>query len=301
MSEMSQRDMLLLGQIRKGKGGAWEHLIEEYEGRLLNFATARLPQHADAEDIVQDTFVSFIRGLSNFRGEVSLETYLFIILRNKIFDRYRSRRSKSVCLIQDVYIGVRDDDRVNIFEQMSAPDPTASWYISQVEDYKLQRKALMQSLRDFLKVFKSSQKFRDLKMIELLFYCNISNKNVAHLFNLEETTIRVFKHRRLKQIRRKITKLNGLTNFASSNFEHLITEIWETHRLSCPKRSTLGGFLLETLEPEWFDYVDFHLTTLGCHFCRANLKDLKRHKTTNEQRLFRKRIMESTVGFLSSS
>jgi RNA polymerase sigma factor (sigma-70 family) len=301
MSEMSQADKHLLGEILNGKSGSWEHLIEKYEGRLLNFATGRLHQRADAEDIVQDTFVSFIRGLSNFRGETSLETYLFIILRNKIFDRYRSKRSRLVCLIQDVYIGVRDDGKADIFEMMSAPDPTASWYISQVEDYKLHRKTLVQSLRDFLKVFKSSKKFRDLKMIELLFYCNISYKDVANLFNLEETTIRVFKHRCLKQIRRKNTQINGLTNFAYSNFEHLITEIWETHRLSCPKRSTLGGFLLETLEPEWFDYVDFHLTMLGCHFCRANLKDLKRHKTTNEQRLFRKRIMESTVGFLSSS
>lgn len=301
MSEMNQTDRQILREIRNGKPGSWEQLIEEYEGRLLNFATARVPQRADAEDIVQDTFVSFIKGLRNYRGEASLETYLFIILRNKIFDRYRSKRSRSVCLIQDVYIGSRDDSRANIFEQLPAPDLTASWYTSQVEDYKLGRKALVQSLRDFLKVFKSSQKFRDLKMTELLFYCKISNKYVANLFNLEETTIRVFKHRCLKQIRRGIAQLNGLTNFASSNFEDLITEIWETHRLSCPKRSTLGGFLLETLEPGWFDYVDFHLTTLGCHFCRANFKDLKRHKTTNEQRLFRKRIMESTVGFLTGS
>ena len=298
---MSKWEMLLLGQIRKGKAGAWEHLIEKYEGRLLNFATARLPQRADAEDIVQDTFVSFIRGLSNFRSETSLETYLFIILRNKIFDRYRSIRSKSVCLIQDVYSKGQGDEGVNVFEQISAPDPTASWYISQVEEHEFARKALTEALREMLKVFKASQKFRDLKMIELLFYCRIPNNYVANLFKLKEITVRVFKHRCLKRIRGNITKLDALTNLASSNYEHFLTEIWESHRLSCPKRSTLGAFLLETLEPRWFDYVDFHLTTLGCHFCRANLKDLKRHKTTDEQRLFRKRIMESTVGFLSSS
>ncbi|MHC4313062.1 MAG: hypothetical protein ACYSW3_11435 [Planctomycetota bacterium] len=157
------------------------------------------------------------------------------------------------------------------------------------------------SLRELLKVFKTTQKFRDLKMIELLFYCRIPNKYVANLFKLKEISVRVFKHRCLKRIRENITKFDTLTNLASSNYEYFLTEIWESHRLSCPKRSTLGAFLLETLEPRWFDYVDFHLTTLGCHFCRANLKDLKRHKTTDEQRLFRKRIMESTVGFLSSS
>jgi RNA polymerase sigma factor (sigma-70 family) len=276
-------------------------LISQYEGRLLNFATARLPQLADAEDIVQDTFVSFIKGLGEFRGETSLETYLFIILRNKIFDRYRSRKAKSVCLIQDVYIGLHDDEKVNIFEQVSAPDPTASWYMSQDEQHGLARKALTEALRELLSDFKESLKFRDLKMVELLFYCKISYHDVAKLFKLEKATIRVFKHLCLKRIRGNIGKVNSLTSFASLHFEDYLTEIWETERLSCPKRSTLGAFLLETLEPGWFDYVDFHLTTIGCHFCRANLKDLQRQKTTNEQRLFRKRIMESTVGFLSGS
>jgi len=301
MSEMNETDRLLLGEIRNGKGGAWARLIGRYEGRLLHFATARLPQRADAEDVVQDTFVSFIKGLGKFRGETSLETYLFIILRNKIFDRYRSKRAKSVSLIQDVYIDGQDDEGVNIFERLPAPEPTASWYISRNEQQGLARKTLTDALRKLLKDFKESLRFRDLKMVELLFYCKISNSDVANLFKVEKSAVRVFKHRCLKRIRGNIGKVNSLTDFESSHLENYLTEIWETQRLSCPKRSTLGAFLLETLEPGWFDYVDFHLTTLGCHFCRANLKDLQRQKATNEQRLFRKRIMESTVGFLSGS
>ncbi len=301
MTEINETDKLLLGQIRNGKGSAWSRLIGQYEGRLLNFATARLPQRADAEDVVQDTFVSFIKGLGKFRGETSIETYLFIILRNKIFDRYRNKRAKSVSLIQDVYIDGQDDEGSNIFERLPAPDPTASWCISRNEQQELARKALTEALRELLKDFKKSLRFRDLKMVELLFYCRISHNDVANLFKLEKTAVRVFKHRCLKRIRGNIGKVNSLTGFASSHLENYLTEIWETQRLSCPKRSTLGAFLLETLEPGWFDYVDFHLTNLGCHFCRANLKDLQRQKTTNEQRLFRKRIMESTVGFLSGS
>jgi RNA polymerase sigma factor (sigma-70 family) len=267
----------------------------------LNFATARLPQRADAEDVVQDTLVSFIKGLGKFRGETSLETYLFIILRNKIFDRYRSKRSKSVSLIQDVFHEGQGDDGINVFEQIPAPAPTASWYISRNEQQGLARKALTEALRELLKDFKESLRFRDLKMVELLFYSRISNRDVANLFKVENAAVRVFKHRCLKRIRGSVGKVNSLSGFASLHLENYLTEIWETQRLSCPKRSTLGAFLLETLEPGWFDYVDFHLTTLGCHFCRANLKDLQRQKTTNEQRLFRKRIMESTVGFLSGS
>ena len=81
--------------------------------------------------------------------------------------------------------------------------------------------------------------------------------------------------------------------------EDLLTEVWEAQRLSCPNRSTLGAFLLETLSAEWFDYVDFHLTTLGCHSCRASFKDLQEQQDREQRTSFRRRILTSTAGFLS--
>ena len=59
------------------------------------------------------------------------------------------------------------------------------------------------------------------------------------------------------------------------------------------------SFLLENLPLEWFDYVDFHLATVGCHFCRASFKDLQERQNGHEQERFQQRIMTSTVGFLS--
>ncbi|MHC4170674.1 MAG: sigma-70 family RNA polymerase sigma factor [Planctomycetota bacterium] len=62
---------------------------------------ARVPQQADAEDIVQNTFASFVRVVGTLQIKVSLETYLFGIVRNEIVQRIRTQRAKSVCLIQD--------------------------------------------------------------------------------------------------------------------------------------------------------------------------------------------------------
>ena len=84
----------------------------------------------------------------------------------------------------------------------------------------------------------------------------------------------------------------------SAQFENLLTEIWQFRRLSCPKRSTIGAYLLKTLEKSWQSYVEFHLNKLGCHFCRANLEDMELKTRENQNDSFRKRIMESTVGFL---
>ena len=57
--------------------------------------------------------------------------------------------------------------------------------------------------------------------------------------------------------------------------EHTVGAVWRRHRLSCPTREQLGSFLLQALEPGCQDYVEFHLKTVGCPFCQANLADLK--------------------------
>ena len=83
--------------------------------------------------------------------------------------------------------------------------------------------------------------------------------------------------------------------------EALLTQIWEEQRPSCPKRSTIGAYLLGTLDKPWHDYIDFHLQQLGCRFCRANLADLQQHNGAAQRHVdrLRTRIMQSTVGFLN--
>ena len=57
--------------------------------------------------------------------------------------------------------------------------------------------------------------------------------------------------------------------------EHTLGAIWTRHRLSCPKREQLGSYLLGALDDDLHDYVRFHLQTIGCAYCLANLADLK--------------------------
>ena len=63
---------------------------------------SRLRQPSEAEDLVQETFLSFLKSLATFRAEASLETYLFLILRRKIADHYRGQKL-TICLLQDLY------------------------------------------------------------------------------------------------------------------------------------------------------------------------------------------------------
>lgn len=299
MSDTEKTNSGALEAIRQGDAQAWSQLIEEYQGRLLRFAQSRVSQHADAEDIVQETFTSFLKAIDKLQIEVSLETYLFGILRHEIADRYRSRKAKAVCLVQDIYRTGTGSTPASPVGQVSAYGPSVSWCVCQEELHQLQRRTLAQALQELVAGFKNGAKLRDLKIAELLFYCNLRNTDVAKLLGLEDGLVRVIKHRCLKRIRASVLALGLPSDVSFSYSEDILTELWESLRLSCPKRSTLGAFLLETIPPEWFDYVDFHLTTIGCHFCRANFKDLQQQQAGRAQEDLRQRIMTTTIGFLS--
>jgi RNA polymerase sigma factor (sigma-70 family) len=298
MGDTHQSDKNLLEAIRRGDAEAWSRLVDEYQGRLLRFTMTRVPQRADAEDIVQETFTSFVKIVGNLQIETTLETYLFSILRNEIANRYRTRWARTVCLIQDVCRPGTGDAPADSFAWVASSDPSVSWCISHDEQFQLLRQALTGILGRLVKRYQEAKRFRDLKVADLVFYCHLPNVDVARLLKLDEGMVRVMKHRCLKRIRREITEDESLKDISIAYSDDLLTEIWESQRLSCPKRSTLGAFLLETLSPEWFDYVDFHLTTMGCHFCRASFKDLQEQQTSEQHTRFRLRVLTSTAGFL---
>jgi hypothetical protein len=82
--------------------------------------------------------------------------------------------------------------------------------------------------------------------------------------------------------------------------EHSIGAIWRRQRLTCPSREQLGSFVLQVLESDLQDYVEFHLKIIACPYCLANLADLqhlhKEPKAKTQAR--RKKFFESSAGYL---
>ncbi|QEL14606.1 hypothetical protein [Limnoglobus roseus] len=85
--------------------------------------------------------------------------------------------------------------------------------------------------------------------------------------------------------------------------EHSIGAIWRRERLSCPTREQLGGFLLDALDPDLHEYIAFHLKTVGCPHCSANLDDLTKRQAEAEGpvKTRRQRILKSTAGVLRNA
>jgi hypothetical protein len=82
--------------------------------------------------------------------------------------------------------------------------------------------------------------------------------------------------------------------------DHTIGAIWRRARLTCPSREQLGSYVLQVLDPGLQDYIEFHVRTVACAFCQANLTDLQtRQKEAQAQvQERRRRIFASSAGLL---
>jgi RNA polymerase sigma-70 factor (ECF subfamily) len=83
-------DLALVEQCRANVPGAFEQVYRSHAPRLFGLI-CRLVGRLDAEDLLQETFLSAHRKLGLFRGEAALGTWLFRLATNICIDHLRSR------------------------------------------------------------------------------------------------------------------------------------------------------------------------------------------------------------------
>jgi len=76
-------ELELVAGLRAGDERAFEALIERYHGSLIRLALLYVPSRAVAEEVVQETWLGVLQGLSRFEGRSALKTWIFRILTNR--------------------------------------------------------------------------------------------------------------------------------------------------------------------------------------------------------------------------
>ncbi|HWJ04751.1 MAG TPA: RNA polymerase sigma factor [Steroidobacteraceae bacterium] len=82
-------DDSLLRRVIDGETAAFAPLLRRYNRRLFRLARATLRDDAEAEDALQDAYVTAYRNLRQFRGDASLCTWLSRVVLNECFGRLR--------------------------------------------------------------------------------------------------------------------------------------------------------------------------------------------------------------------
>jgi RNA polymerase sigma-70 factor (ECF subfamily) len=88
-------DAVLVERCRRGDLTAFEELYRTHAGRLFSVACRMVGNPADAEDLLQEIFLSAHRKLESFRGESALATWLYRLATNQCLDYLRSRAGRT--------------------------------------------------------------------------------------------------------------------------------------------------------------------------------------------------------------
>jgi len=95
-------DEQLVEATLDGSDAAFSDLVERYQDRLLRFLMTRAASRADAEDAIQDTFISAYRYLDSFDSRWRFSTWIYrIAIRNAARQRRPEWHDSDVELVGD--------------------------------------------------------------------------------------------------------------------------------------------------------------------------------------------------------
>jgi len=201
-----QDDHALLGRLRAGDEAAFEALVARHDRALRRVARTFVRTPADADDVVQETWLAVIRGLDQFEGRASLTTWIFRILINRARTRAsRDARSVPFSALQD------DDDRPAVDSAAfagdgrwrSAPPRLESDPEASVLGVEL-RTHLLQAVEQLAPAQRAVITLRDLVGLE--------TEDVCSLLEISDGNARVLLHRARARVR---AALGGLVEVTS--------------------------------------------------------------------------------------
>ncbi len=89
-------DAELIQAYKRGDDGAFRKLVRRHESRVAATVIGMLGNCPEAEDVGQETFIRFHKGLSKYRGDASVGTYLTRIAINLSLNELKRRKRKSL-------------------------------------------------------------------------------------------------------------------------------------------------------------------------------------------------------------
>jgi RNA polymerase sigma-70 factor, ECF subfamily len=118
------RDAELVRRFNRGDDDAFVEIMSRYRDKIFSIALRHLRNHADAEEITQDTFIRAHRALATFRGDSSLATWLHRIAFNLSRNRHKyyfCRRRQATLSLDCAF---SDENKATFSDLIASDDPS---------------------------------------------------------------------------------------------------------------------------------------------------------------------------------
>ncbi|WP_112379025.1 RNA polymerase sigma factor [Flagellimonas maritima] len=114
MSHQNEHTDALLQSCLKGKQSAQMEIYNRYYKAMYNISFRIVKNSAEAEDVMQESFLNAFTKLHTFKGDVTFGAWLKrIVINNSIYHYKKQKKAKAVDLDEVLY-KVEDNDGVSL-------------------------------------------------------------------------------------------------------------------------------------------------------------------------------------------
>ncbi|HEX9477127.1 MAG TPA: sigma-70 family RNA polymerase sigma factor [Methylomirabilota bacterium] len=187
----------LIGRLRHRDAGALEILMQRHGARVYRVALGITRNEADAEEVVQDVFLSLFEKIAAFEERAALGTWLYRVATNRALLRRRGKRVELEVSLEDQLPAFKDDghragERSFLLADWSA---SAEEGMLSGETHALVRRAI-----DLLPPhYRAVVALRDIE--------ELSNEETAEILNEPVSSVKSRLHRARMALREQLTRV----------------------------------------------------------------------------------------------
>jgi RNA polymerase sigma-70 factor (ECF subfamily) len=189
-------DRPLIEQAKAGNFTAMESLLLKYERQVYGIGRRILQQHQDAEEVTQQTFLSVLEHLDEFREEAQFRTWLLRIATNHALSLLRKRTLRTG-------VSLDHDHSSDGYEGTPHPEFIAAWRETPEElaSWRETRQHVDQALAALDEKYRTVFVLRDIE--------DCSTRETAEILGISVESVKVRLLRARLMLRERLTRLFG--------------------------------------------------------------------------------------------
>ena len=194
VSACSSAEAEFIERLKAGEANAFDLLVTRYSSDIYALLFRVTNDAEEAGDLTQETFLSALKAIKNFRGEADLKTWLFRIAINESRNRFRwwKRRFREKTISLDAPIGISETPLGETFSSDSKnPEETI------LEKERAQ--ILNQALKDLPDIFREAVVLCDIE--------GLSYEEIATVLEINLGTVKSRIARGREELRRKLSDI----------------------------------------------------------------------------------------------
>ena len=134
MAELSDKDIII--RIRNGEINYYSYIVKKYTTSIYRYIERKLFKKIEADDLVQNVFISFYKAIEKFDEKRPIKPYLFQIVQNELKMYFRSYK-KDQPLDERIISEEREEDlKIEDFKLLNNQEREVFKHISDGYSYE---------------------------------------------------------------------------------------------------------------------------------------------------------------------